>query len=65
MTDEKQAIRLEAQQSGLARVLETHREELENAKASAERLISDIPRGLHMYDEPAHVFRAVQGGEDD
>ena len=65
MTDEKQAIPLEARRAGLAEVLETHREELENARAAAERLISDIPRGLHMYDEPAHVFRAVQGGERD
>ena len=65
MTDEKQALRLEARRAGLIQVLETHRVELEKARASAERLISDIPRGLHVYDEPAHVFRAVQGRECD
>jgi len=53
VTDEKQALRLEARRAGLVHVLETHGEELEKARASAERLISDIPRGLHMYDEPA------------
>ena len=63
MIDEHQAFRLEAQRAGLAELLQTHRAELEKAKASAERLISSIPRGLHMYDEPAHIFRAMQGRE--
>jgi hypothetical protein len=63
--DEHQAFRLEAQRAGLSRLLETRWAELEKAKASAERLISGIPRGLHMYDEPAHIFRAVQRREHD
>ena len=35
------------------------------ANEAAERLISSIPRDLHMYDEPAHIFRATQGHEHD
>ena len=65
MTDDKEAIGLEARRAGLADLLESRRAELEQAKAAAERLISNIPRGLHMYDEPAHVFRAVPEPEHD
>lgn len=64
MTDE-QGFRLEVQRAGLAELLENYRAELQKAQASAERLMSGIPRGLHMYDEPAHVFRATQGREHD
>ena len=65
MNDEQQALRREVRRAGLAQLLETHQSDLEKARASAERLISSIPRSLHMYDEPAHVFRAVQAHEHD
>ena len=65
MTDEHQALRFEVQRAGLVKLLETHRADLEKANAAAEQLISSIPRDLHMYDEPAHVFRATQGREHD
>ena len=65
MIDEHQAFLLEARRAGLDQLVAMHRADLEKAKASAERLISSIPRGLHMYDEPAHIFRAMQGREHD
>ena len=65
MSDEHQALRLEVRRAGLAELLETHLADLEKANAAAERLISSIPRDLHMYDEPAHIFRATQGHEHD
>ena len=63
--DDDQALRLEARRAGLVRLLEIHGADLEEAKTSAERLIGAIPRDLHMYDEPAHVFRAVPGRAHD
>ena len=63
--DDDRALRLEARRAGLARLLETHGAELEDARAAAERLVSGIARDLHMYDEPAHVFRAVPGRAHD
>lgn len=61
MTDEDQGFQLEVRRAGLAELLKTYRAELQKAKVSAERLMRHIPRGLHMYDEPAHIFRAMQG----
>lgn len=65
MNDDQREFLLAVRRAGLAPLLETHRSDLEKARASAEELISGIPRGLHMYDEPAHIFRAVQGREHD
>ena len=58
--DDDQALRLEARGAGLARLLETHRAELEDARAAAQRLVSGIARDLHMYDEPAGIFNPFQ-----
>ena len=65
VNDEQQAFQLEIRRAGLARLLEAHQVELEKARVSAEQLVSSIPRGLHMYDEPAHVFRAMQRAKHD
>jgi len=65
VTDEHLALRLEVQRAGLGKLLETHRADIEKANAAAQRLISSISRDLHMYEEPAHIFRATQGREHD
>lgn len=65
MSEDRQAFLVEVRRAGLAQLLETHWSDLEKAKASAEELMSSIPRGLHMYAEPAHVFRAMQRREYD
>ena len=65
MSEDHDALRRAAEQAGLTRLAQTHRAQLARARASAERLIRGIPRHLHLYDEPAHVFRAVPGRERD
>ena len=65
MSEHHDALRQDAEHAGLTQLAETHWAQLAKAKASAEQLIRDIPRHLHMYDEPAHIFRAAQGQEHD
>ena len=65
MTEDHDALQHEAERAGLTQLSETHWTQIAKAKASAEQLIRGIPRHLHMYDEPAHIFRAVQRREYD
>ena len=65
MSEDHDALQRDAERAGLTQLSETHWAQLAKAKVSAERLIRDIPRHLHVYDEPAHVFRAVQRREHD
>ena len=65
MIEYHEALQHEAERAGLTRLSETHWAQLAKAKASAEQLIRGIPRHLHMYDEPAHIFRAVTRREHD
>ena len=65
MIDDHDALQHEAERAGLTQVSETHWVQLAKAKASAEQLIRGIPRHLHMYDEPAHIFRAAPRREHD
>ena len=65
MIEDHDALQHEADRAGLTQLSETHWAQFAKAKASAEQLIRGIPRHLHMYDEPAHVFRAVQRREHD
>jgi hypothetical protein len=65
MTEDHDAFQQEAERAGLTRLSETHGAQFAKAKAAAEQLIRRIPRHLHMYDEPAHVFRALQRREHD
>ena len=65
MPENHDALQHEAERAGLTQLLETHWTQLAKAKASAEQLIRDIPRQLHVYDEPAHIFRAVRRREHD
>ena len=55
MSEDHDALQREAERAGLIHLSETHRAQLAKARASAEQLIRDIPRHLHMYDEPAHI----------
>lgn len=59
MSEDHDALQREAERAGLIHLSETHWAQFAKARASAEQLIRDIPRHLHMYDEPAHIFRAL------
>ena len=65
MSEDHEALRREAERAGLTRLSETHWAQLAKARAAAEQLIRSIPRHLPMYDEPAHIFRALQEREHD
>ena len=62
MIENRDELEREAERVGLAHLTDQQLAQFAKAKASAERLISSIPQDLHMYDEPAHMFRA---GEED
>lgn len=65
MIEDHDALQHEAERAGLTQLSETHWAQIAKAKASAEQLIRGIPRHLHMYDEPAHIFQAVRRREHD
>ncbi len=65
MIEDHDALQHEAERAGLTQLSETHWAQLAKAKAAAEQLLHAIPRHLHMYEEPAHIFRAVQRREHD
>lgn len=65
MTEDYAALQQETERAGLTQLFETHPAQVVKAKASAEQLIRGIPRHLHMYDEPAHLFRAAARREHD
>ena len=65
MSEDHEALQHEAERAGLTRLSETHWTQLVKARMAAEQLIRSIPRHLPMYDEPAHIFRALQGREHD
>lgn len=60
MSEDHDALQWEAEQAGLRQFSENHWAQFAKAKASAEQLIRGIPRHLHMYEEPAHIFRASE-----
>ena len=60
MAEDHEALQHEAERAGLTQLSRAYPAQLAKAKASAERLIRDIPRHLHVYDEPAHIFQAAQ-----
>lgn len=51
-------IRKRAAEVGLARLNDAHLEQLARADKGTRERLRHIPSDLHMYDEPAHVFRA-------
>ena len=60
MSQDRDALQREAEQAGLTKFPEKHWAQFAKAKASAEQLVSGIPRHLHVYEEPAHTFRASE-----
>ncbi|ETX07117.1 hypothetical protein [Candidatus Entotheonella palauensis] len=60
MTDNRDDLKAEAQQFGLTHLNDHQLAQLAKAKAAAQRMIDGIPRDLHAYDEPAHVYRASE-----
>lgn len=60
MSEDRDTLQREAEHAGLTQFSEKHWAQFAKAKASAERLVSGIPRDLHMYEEPAHTFRASE-----
>lgn len=60
MPQDQDVLKREAAQLGLSRLCDEHPAQFAAAKEAAERLLGRIPRDLHMYEEPAHTFRASQ-----
>ena len=63
MTEDRDALRQEAERFGLTNLSAQHMAQFAKAKAAAIRFIGNIPRDFPCYVEPAHVFRAdMEGG---
>ena len=60
MSENRDDLKREAERAGLTNLADDHLAQFAKARASAEQLLRRIPRNLHMYDEPAHTFRASQ-----
>jgi hypothetical protein len=60
MPQDQDALKHEAARYGLTKLSDEHLAQFAAAKAAVERLLGRIPRDLHMYEEPAHTFRASQ-----
>ena len=58
MIKDRDKLKQEAERAGFTHLTDQQLAQFAKAKASAERLVESIPRDLHMYDEPAHRFRA-------
>jgi hypothetical protein len=61
MTEHLDDLNAEAARYGLTQLSAPQLAQFAKAKAAAARMVDGIPRDLHAYDEPAHVYRA---GED-
>ena len=58
MIEDRDELKQEAERLGLTNLTDEQLAQFAEAKASAEVLAGGIPRDLHMYEEPAHTFRA-------
>ncbi len=58
MISDKDGLKQEAERVGLTNLTDEQLAQFAKAKASAEGLLKGISKELHMYDEPAHTFRA-------
>lgn len=58
MIEDRDELIQEAERVGLTNLTDQQLAQFAKAKTSYERLVNVIPRELHMYDEPAHTFRA-------
>lgn len=64
MTEDRDALRQEAERFGLTNLSEQHMAQFAKAKAAATRFVGNIPRDFPLHVEPAHVFRASTEGGD-
>ncbi len=60
MIEDRDELKQEAERVRLTNLTDQQLAQFAKAKTSAERLVSGIPHDLHMYDEPAHTFRASE-----
>jgi hypothetical protein len=60
MSENRDDLKRAAEQAGLTHLCDDHLAQLARARDAVESMLSRIPRNLHMYDEPAHTFRASQ-----
>ena len=63
MIENREALIQEADRLGLSGLTDEQLAQFAEAKASAELWVSGIPRDLHMYEEPAHIFHAGEEAE--
>ena len=60
MIEDRDRLKQEAESLGLTNLTDEQLAQFAEAKASAELLAGGIPRDLHMYEEPAHTFHAIE-----
>ncbi|MDH3601464.1 MAG: hypothetical protein OEU26_17775 [Candidatus Tectomicrobia bacterium] len=60
MPDDQAELKREIERAGLTHLTDQQLAQAAKAKAAAVQLVQRIPRDLHMYDEPAHTFRASE-----
>jgi hypothetical protein len=60
MSENRDDLKRTAERAGLTHLCDDHLTQLVRARDAAENMLNRIPRNLHMYDEPAHIFRASQ-----
>jgi hypothetical protein len=63
MTEDRDEVKRDAERAGLTQLAEKHLVQFAKAKAAAKRMLSNVPRNLHLYDEPAHTFDASEETE--
>lgn len=64
MTEDRDALRQEAERFGLTNLSAQQMAQFAKAKAAATRYIDNIPRDFPWHAEPAHVFRAGIEGDN-
>jgi len=57
MADDLELIRKRAADIGLTNLTVADLQQLAKADAGARKRLGRLPSDLHMYEEPAHVFR--------
>ena len=58
MIEDRDELKQEAERLGLTNLTDEQLAQFAKAKASSEQLVNGMTHDLHMYDEPAHTFRA-------
>jgi len=64
MTEDRDALRQEAERFGLTNLSEQQMAQFASARAAATRYVSNIPRDFPWHVEPAHVFHAGTEGDN-